>query len=123
MMEREKYDYWEKEELIEKTFNKSYDIIEEVKGVIVSDNPEIEKKLTLLSETIDKMKDICVSLNDDFDDVNSEFENIKYELEQGEADYIVGNYNELKRQLEIAGFWRDEMEYFFVNLIKYSNQI
>lgn len=119
----ENYDYWQEEELIEKTFDKSYDIIEEIKGFIVSDNPEIENKLELLCNTIEQIKDVCLALNDRFDDVNSEYENAKYELEQGEGNFVIGNYNELKRKMEIAGFWQDEMEFFFENLIRYSNKV
>ena len=123
MIEKEKYDYWEEEKLINNIADKSYDIIEETKNLIGSNNNEVENKLELLSNTIEQIKDVCLALNDGFDDVNSEYENAKYELEQGEGNFVVGNYNELKRQMEIAGLWQDKMDFFFENLIRYSNKV
>mgnify|MGYP003297483506 CR=1 FL=1 len=62
----------------------------------------------------------CDSLNDLAAESETDLEELKYELENGTADYIIGNYDELKRRIEIAGLWNNDLEDLFKVCNKYN---
>ena len=129
MIEKEKYDYWKEESTISDIVRDSWDNIRELKKVIVPKNIDQEKydlgvkKLDDLEKVIDNLKEDCDALNEIASESESDLEELKYELESGIADYVIGNYNELKKRMEIAGLWQDKMDFFFENLIRYSNKV
>lgn len=123
------YDYWQEEKEINNVASDCWANIREIKKALIpaKENEELNAKgieqIDLLESNIDNLKDRCNSLNDDLAETVDELGELKYELEQGNASYIIGNYDELKRRMQIEGIWKDEMDYFFENLVRYSNKI
>lgn len=126
MIDKNKYDYWNEEDVIEEIIRKSLCNIKELKKIIVPDDISQEnynKQIEDLENIIYDVKDECNSLNDLLQENQSELEELKYEIENGNADYVIGNYDELKRRMEINGFWNDDIEFFFENLVRFSNKL
>lgn len=124
MIAREIYNYWDESSKIDKIVDRTDDIIDDIKDLITK--KEYDKsldKLENLENLIGELKKECEELNDFANDGISDLYNLQEELEGGYANYVVGNYMELKRQMEIAGFWKDEMDNFFESLIRYSNKL
>lgn len=124
MIEKENYDYWEEDSKIDHIVDKQQILIQEIKDLMKQ--KEYDKsieKIENLEEIINSLKTECNELNELAEDSTSELYNLQEELDGGYADYVVGNYEELKKQMARAGLWKDDMDYFFENLIRYSNKL
>jgi hypothetical protein len=124
MITREIYDYWDESSKIDEIVDQTYDIIDDIKDLITK--KEYDKSLDKfenLEDLIGELKKECEELNDFADDGISDLYNLQEGLKGGYANYVVGNYAELKRQMEIAGFWKDEVDNFFESLIRFGNKL
>lgn len=109
-------------------------INEEISLVPVIPNDDIIIQKAKIKKDLSDIKDITDSIIVCYEDIwsNKELEiesleeeigEMKHELRNAEGNYLIGNYNELKRILEISGAWNEKLEDVMENIVKFNNTI
>ena len=109
-------------------------INEEINLVPVIPNDDIIIQKAKIKKDLADIKDITDSIIVCYEDIwsNKELEiecleedigEMKHNLTNADGNYLIGNYNELKRVLEISGVWNDKLEEVMENIVKFNNVI
>ena len=109
-------------------------INEEINCVPTIPNDDIIIQKAKIKKGLSDIKDITDSIIVCYEDIwsNKELEiecleedigEMKHNLTNAEGNYLIGNYNELKRVLEISGVWNEKLEEVMENIVKFNNVI
>jgi hypothetical protein len=109
-------------------------INEELNLVPIIPNEDIIIQKTKIKKDLSDIKNITDSIIVCYEDIwsNKELEiesleeeigEMKHELRNAEGNYLIGNYNELKRILETSGVWNEKLEDVMENIVRFHNVI
>lgn len=72
---------------------------------------------------IDCYEDILTMNELEIESLEEEIGEMKHELGNANGNYLIGNYDELKRVLEIRGVWNEKLEDIMENIVRFNNVI
>ena len=100
------------------TYKKTNEEINKLNALSIPNGDVIIQEAKLKS-ALSKIKETTDAIIDCYEDILSIKEREIYSLEND--GYVIGDYDELKRILEINNLWNENLEYVLENVVKFNN--